>query len=931
MIIKTGIFNSKYTCFVWLLFIVQIPVQAQLGFCQGSSGDPIFIEDFGQGTTNGPPLSSDVTSYQYVNQAPQDGQYTISSNLQQLNSFHNISDRTGNLDGKALIVNASFDPGLFYQIPIEGLCINNSYEFSAFLINIYDRDADVCPGGGIPVNVRFQIWDETDTQLLAEGDTGDIFGTNNPMWQQFALTFTTLPGQTSVILKMLNNGQGGCGNDLAIDDIVFKSCGDFTEIVSETGETSIQICEGDTLTDFTLESNPDFSVYASHSYQWQESDDGENWNNIPEETNQQIVIPEISEDKFYRTLVAEDPANVENTSCNSISTVFEFDRIEFIDPVSLGDVMVCEGDSNSLAVEFNNNISVNWYDSPENGTPLAENTFKFQPQQLGVYYAEAVTIEGNCINPERVEINYSEYETPVLNDETLRTCLGETITLSETIEDAEYLWSTGETTNSIEVSTAGNYTLEVTTTNGCIVTKTFTVENIDNIDPVSLGDVMVCEGNSAPIGVEENNEISINWYDSPENGNLLAEDTFEYQPEEFGVYYAEAINNDGNCTNPERVRIEYSPYPTPELNDEIVRSCIGESLTLSENINNATYLWSTGETSNSIEVNNEGDYTVQITTENDCIISKTFTVSYIEYIDPVSRGDVFVCENEIQNLAVEFNSDISVDWYDSPENGTLLAEDTFQYQPESSGTYYAEATTIQGNCINPNRVEILYSKYPIPEINDENIQACEGESVILTETINNVDYLWSTGETTRSIEIQNAGEYTLELTTVNNCVVSKTFTVETFAQPVIDTIIQDNESLIIETSTEGAYSYSIDGSRYQNRPVFENLEGGLYTVYVRENNGCGIVTEEFLYFDIPNFFTPNGDMINDTFKINGDTYFDTFEIAIFDRYGKILASSYRAPFEWNGTYNGKKMPSDDYWYKIKVDGKIYTGHFTLKR
>jgi len=621
--------NKTLLLFLIFGFGVHTTTQAQLGFCQGNSGDPIFEEDFGQGTTIGPPLPVDITSYEFVNQAPLDGQYTVSSNLMQLGSFHNATDHTGNPNGKALIINAAFDSGLFYQIPIGGLCINNSYEFSAFLMNVYDSASGVCTSNEIPVNVRFQIWDETDTELLAEGDTGDIFGTSSPIWRPFALTFTTLPGQDSVILKMLNNGVGGCGNDLAIDDIIFKSCGDLTEIVNESGVNNLQFCEDESLTDLVLKARTEFNIYNSPNYQWQNSQDGVNWSNIPGETTDELIIPEVSTNQFYRTLVAEDVANVSNITCNSISSVFEVNLIEFIDPMSLGDVTSCGG--------------------------------------------------------------------------------------------------------------------------------------------------------------------------------------------------------------------------------------------------------------------------------------------------------------EITSIAVQSNPNISVDWYDSPTGGVLLEQNSFIYSPESNGTYFAEATTTEGNCTNPNRVAIQYTDFDTPNLNDETLRVCENESVTLSENFPDVQYLWSNGETGNSITVDSAGAYNLQLTTEDGCSVSKTYFVENYVNPIISNISQIDDSLIIELSTEGDFSYSIDGNTYQNQPVFNNLTGGLYTIYIRENNGCKIVTEDFVYILIPEFFTPNGDNINDVFQIGGDTNFDEFEVIIFDRFGKVLIQSNEAPFQWNGTYNGRNLPSDDYWYRIKINDEIYSGNISLIR
>ncbi|WP_019038608.1 T9SS type B sorting domain-containing protein [Psychroflexus tropicus] len=617
-----------FLCLI-LFYLISASVNAQLGFCEGNTGDPIFEENFGQGTPNGPPLPPGVTSYTYVNQAPEDGEYTISSNLFQLGSFHNTGDHTGNTDGKALIVNADFDAGLFYQIPITGLCIDNSYEFSAFLMNLYDTDSNVCQNNEIPVNVKFQITDATGQVILAEGDTGPIAGTNTPIWEQFGLTFTTLPGQDSVVLKMFNNGEGGCGNDLAIDDIVFRSCGDLTEIISDNGETDIQLCENETLENLSLNASTNFSVYDSPNFQWQQSLDKINWNNIPGETAEELLISEISSTVFYRVLVAEDASNVNTIACNSISSVFEVIFIDFIDPVSLGDVSVCGSNSN----EF---------------------------------------------------------------------------------------------------------------------------------------------------------------------------------------------------------------------------------------------------------------------------------------------------------IAVQSNPYISVDWYDSPTGGNLLAEDTFQFQPTINGIYYAEATTTTGDCTNPNRVAIQFELYEVPELNDEDIRICEDESIVIGEDFMNFSYLWTTGESTAFIEVDEPGIYTVELTTPDNCVLEKSYTITNFLSPEISNIIAENNSISIETSTEGNFSYSIDGNTFQNQPVFNNLSGGLYTVYVRENNGCGLVSEEVLLLRIPEFFSPNSDQINDTFKIPGASFFDEIEVFIYDRYGKLLFQSNQA-FEWNGTYQGRELPPDDYWYRLKIGNEVFTGNVTLMR
>lgn len=371
---------------------------AQLSFCQGNSAEPIFIEDFGTGIDYGPPLAAGITTYNFVGfNGPQDGEYTVGSSTFAY-GWNMPNDHTPNdTNGKALIVNASFTPGEFYNTSISGLCENTTYEFSSWLLNILPSSG--CGNNGIPVNVRFEIWDITDTNLLASGDTGDIFGMATPIWEQYGLVFQTLTGQTSVILKMLNNGVGGCGNDLAIDDISFSHCGDFIMVTDENNNTQVDICENDTPFDVILTATPDFSVYNSHFYQWQESTDGVVWSDITGETAQSINLS-VTSSMFFRTKVAEDAINLGNSQCLSISDVFQVTlNPSPIAPISNGDgVLDCNLNEALLSVSVPSGIIVNWYDSLSGGTILETNNVQFIATSEGDYYAEAIDLNTGCVS-----------------------------------------------------------------------------------------------------------------------------------------------------------------------------------------------------------------------------------------------------------------------------------------------------------------------------------------------------------------------------------------------------------------------------------------------------------------------------------------------------------------------------------------------------
>ena len=402
--------TKQYWIFI-VLFCYTSNSFGQLGFCTGSSGAPIFYENFGSGTTYGPALPVGVTNYTFVNSGfPQDGQYTVYNRTNLIpNNWHNSLDRTPDnepdgINGKCLIVNASNTPGQFYRRTVTGLCSNTRFEFSAWLINIYNSASGACPGSGIPINVTFEIWDETDTILLRSGNTGNIAGTSTPIWNQFGLVFTMPAGQTSVILKMRNNGGGGCGNDLAIDDIMFRACGENSTIIntSISGNT-MTICPNSAITNPNLEVITSGSI--SHVYQWQQSNDNTNFTDITGETSANFSIPTLTNTTYYRVKVAQDIANLNNPFCSTFSDVYSV----IINPApnaptSNGDQRFCTNQTTSLSVSVLTGETVDWYDSPTNGNLLLANSATYSPPSIGTYYAETITISSGCRSNTRTAV-----------------------------------------------------------------------------------------------------------------------------------------------------------------------------------------------------------------------------------------------------------------------------------------------------------------------------------------------------------------------------------------------------------------------------------------------------------------------------------------------------------------------------------------------
>lgn len=463
-----------------LLFLVCGSAYSQLGFCNGSKGNPIFFENFGSGTNFGPPLPAGATSYSYTPYIPDDGQYTLHYNNTNNNTWHQSADHTfdespDGLNGKALIINASFTPGEFYRRVVTGLCVNTNFEFSAWLMNIYKASSNVCGGIGIPIDVTFEIWDASETTLLKTGSTGPIVGTNTPIWTQYGLTFATLPGQTSVVLKIKNNGAGGCGNDLAIDDIAFRSCGDYA-MINTPAVTGSRYDACSSNLPLSLPLSLSITNLTPHVFQWQESTDTSVWNNIAGENAITYTASNLMQTKFFRVIIAQDAANLANPYCYTISETFSVVvNQQPAPPISNGNVLGCSDSNTVLGVTAGPGQSVDWFDAASGGNLVAANTASLQIATSGTYYAEAFLPNMACRSANRTPVTLTVSQTPQVGDAEFILCKDQVLVLDAGIPGMDYLWSTGETTQTIQVAVAGVYTVTVTNPDGCAATKTVTV------------------------------------------------------------------------------------------------------------------------------------------------------------------------------------------------------------------------------------------------------------------------------------------------------------------------------------------------------------------------------------------------------------------------------------------------------------------------
>lgn len=400
----------------------------------------------------------------------------------------------------------------------------------------------------------------------------------------------------------------------------------------------------------------------------------------------------------------------------------------------------------------------------------------------------------------------------------------------------------------------------------------------------------------------------------------LANEALCLGEKDFEVYYYHSINDaEADVTNTNSIRIIYkNSIPDEQLYAKIIRknascSSIG-GVILHANKNNL------------------------------------IAPSPLRECDIDNGKAVFNLEQKKELIKTELNlpSDVHLFFYANENDASLGINELEQQYTSSSKIIFIRAENSEG-CYGTGQLELIVE--PIPKIKTlENKILCEGElSIVLTPgiippaLINDFSYLWSTGETTSSISINKEGNYNVTVTNKSNCSSVENFEVTlSYLAKINDIIIKDlkpQNEVFVDVINPDEYKYMIqfqNGSAtvLQDSPFFENIPGGVHELIIENNQGCGQVRKQIIVLQAPAFFTPNGDGYNDYWNIKGiNAIIDqTTSIYIFDRYGKFLKQLSPSGSGWDGTFNKFPLPSDDYWYTVKLEGgRESKGHFSLKR
>lgn len=461
-----------------------------------------FVEDFGV-TTSPIVLDPSRGTTQYASNTTGTlgpDEYCIHSTTGMLNPDWIVTgDHTRNTDGGMMIVNADAATNILYRKTVSGLCKGAVYKFGAWVKNIDNQnyfENNPCAGGYNNPGLTFEILNSTGTTVLASFNSNDISiplqaTVNNYGWQQMEFSYKTQPGVTDVIVQIKNSNPGGCGNNIAIDDISFAYCTPYIYSFFD-GQTDqlggeYTMCAGSP-TNLTSQYTPVGYFNIPH-YFWQYSYDSTTWTTISGDgdgvsgTNSPVLNfvegalllegdPVVVTTIFFRLQIYED-GNTE--SCAAPSMPIKVTLLP--NPkVVVPDNEICIGDTAILSATGGFDEYV--WDLPLDTT--AEEVH-VSPSETVIYTVTGYKSYGagrTCSRTGQAVVIVDE--KPVLDSISgpANICLGEqvTLTIPDTLALYDVLWTpTNDITTQIThtPATPGTSTYSATVTNGmCVVTAT---------------------------------------------------------------------------------------------------------------------------------------------------------------------------------------------------------------------------------------------------------------------------------------------------------------------------------------------------------------------------------------------------------------------------------------------------------------------------
>jgi len=915
------------------LFVISV-LYGHLAHAQ-SLGDPIVDITFGSGTatrSGALPADSGSTSYTYSSTGfPSDDYYTIANTTAGMfNGWWTTTDHTGNTGGYMMIVNGSYDPGIFYTRTVSGLCGNTTYQFAAWIKNLLNYS-------GILPNVTFSI-ETADGTVLGTGTTGDIAEGN--VWIQYPFTFTVPANTESVILKMTNNAAGGIGNDIAIDDITFRPYGSQVSAVFSSTATTQSLCAGSASQNITV--NVTTALASGYEQKLQEYING-TWNDestASTATSFTFASPTTAGTYLYR-VVSGLTSNISSSECVVSSNELTLTINPVPSPAFTTSSTDCLGDSTMFKDASTSTLSItSWVWSFGDGQTSALQNPSHLYTASGTYPVTlTVTNSSGCSSTSAIQTITINAAAIAAYTFSSPACTGQPVVFTDASTStsgsiAKWIWNYGDNstdtllTNAAHVHTyitAGTYTatLQVITLAGCVsnlVSQSIVVNPLPVAD-FSMPDVCLSDAYAQftdKSTIADNTQSSFTYLWNFGDTNATASNPNTSTDENPKHKYSTV----GNYTVTLTVTSKYGCVSAAKSQLFTVNGAVPQA---SFTVPNAGYLCS----SDDIEFDNTS--TVDFG-------SITKIIFYYDYINAPADSAVFYKDQ----------SQIPADGKFYHTYGTFNTPITKNYQVKM--VVYSGET-----CFSIYDYTITVNANPVVTLSAVGSLCQSAAAVQITEDKNGftgTGVFSGTGVSSTGLfdpSVSGAGTFNISylFTAQTGCTYSASQSITVYTTPAVTLpssyfILSGGQITLEAKATGDSLTYkwtpatSLSDATILN-PVASPTVDTQYQLTVTSPHGCtasALVTVNVLQAPVvPNAFTPNGDGINDTWDIK---YLDSYPdctVSIFNRYGQQLFYSVGYPIAWDGKYNGSPLPVGVYYYIInpKHGRTLLSGSLTLLR
>ena len=528
----------------------------------------------------------------------------------------------------------------------------------------------------------------------------------------------------------------------------------------------------------------------------------------------------------------------------------------------------CVGSSNgtatvNIANPGTNTFTYSWNTAPVQTTSVATTL-------SATSYVATVTDNNNCVSTASVTLVNPAPLTATVNT-TPTICTGSVGSATATcsgLAPYTYVWTTSETTSSINDLPQGSCGVAITDANGCLVVGSGTVSSTGfTWTPVVTSSPTKCFGSSdgtATVSISNAGASTFTAYvwTPTAQTNSVAINLSQ------GSYIVTVTDNNGCVSTASATVSQPTPVSaTAQATSAMCTSANGTATgfpgggtppyTYSWNATNPTQ---TGQTANGLA---QGPYTVTVTDHNGCATTATTIVRDTTDLTVTASQSPDLCNKGVGKATATptGQSPYTYTWTTMPIQNTKTADSLVV------GSYSVSVTDANG-CKDSASITV---------INHDDILA--SQLVILPEG---------------DIYAENPVSLTISHNSGWN----------------IDTAFIRDSTLTTNTGITGnPFSY-----------VFPKYGDYSATYYYTSINGCKdtvtyeIIVKDYITLYIPNSFSPNGDGINENFAAAG-TFVNTFEMYIYDRWGVLVTILDNINESWDGTKNGGPAPQDTYVYK----------------